>query len=132
LSDATLEVGFRYQRETWNSVVSVRVRPWVPHPNRLAFEIQAIRAGLVPIPLEHILHELSRQFETEGWRVEWSQANGNDVVMLHLDRSDRLNWTGKDRPVLEGVQVVAGAIRVAGRRGVPPQKTVVPLKKLSL
>jgi hypothetical protein len=137
LAGETIEIGFRYRRDHWNSVVSVRVRPWVPQPNRLAFEIESIRAGLVPIPLEHILHELSDHFETDGWRVEWNQTNGNDVMILHLDRTDfdradRLNWTSKDRPVLEGVQVVDKAIRVTGRRLTPSRESNAPARKTSL
>lgn len=111
LSDETIEIGFRYRKEPWNSIVSVKTRPWVPRPNSLAFEIISIRAGLVPIPLESIIEELSAQFELEGWRVEWGEANGNDVVILHFTRS------GEHEPVLETVRVTQGAISVAGRRG---------------
>ncbi|MGE3315552.1 MAG: hypothetical protein AB7O26_10590 [Planctomycetaceae bacterium] len=110
LADETIEVGFRYKHEHWDSIVSVKTRPWVPKPNSLAFEIQSIRAGLIPIPLESIIQDLSKQFEVEGYRVEWSEANGNDVVILHLTKS------GDDQPVLESVKVVKGSITVAGRR----------------
>lgn len=111
LTEGVIEVGFRYHQPHWNSVVSVRARPWVPNPNQLAFEILSIRAGLVPIPLEHILHELSDHFEMEGWRVEWRELNGNDVVVLHLDRAT------SEQTVLEAIQITGGTIRVAGRRG---------------
>ncbi len=113
LAGKSLSVGFRYNRGQWNSVVSVRIRPWVPQPNQLAFEIESIRAGLVPIPLEHILHELSDHLKTEGLRIEWSELHGNEVVILHLGS------VKEGQPVLEGVQVIEGAIRVAGRRGIP-------------
>jgi hypothetical protein len=113
LSDGTIEVGFRYERDNWNGVVSVRARPWVPLQNRLAFEIQSIRAGLVPIPLERILHELSDQFETEGWLVEWAQHNGNDVLILHLENGE------SGQPVLEAVEIVDKLIRISGRSGSP-------------
>jgi hypothetical protein len=106
----TIEIGFRYRHESWDSIVSVKTRPWVPKPNSLAFEIQSIRAGLVPIPLESIVRDLSKQFETEGYRVEWGEANGNDVVILHFTND------GDEYPVLESVSVAQGSITVAGRR----------------
>jgi hypothetical protein len=110
LADETIEVGFRYKHENWDSIVSVKTRPWVPKPNALAFEIQSIRAGLIPIPLERIVQDLSKQFEVEGYRVEWSEANGNDVVILHFTKS------GDDQPVLESVRVTNGKIIIAGQR----------------
>jgi hypothetical protein len=110
LADETIEIGFRYKHVSWDSIVSVRTRPWVPSPNSLAFEIQSIRAGLVPIPLESIVHDVSKQFEVEGYRVEWSELNGNDVVILHFTKS------GDEQPILESVKVAKGTVVVAGRR----------------
>lgn len=110
LSDDIIEIGFRYKHENWDSIVSVKTRPWVPKPNSLAFEIQSIRAGLVPIPLESIVRDLSKQFETEGYRVEWTEVNGNDAVVLHF------TGTSDEEPVLESVHVAKGSITVAGRR----------------
>lgn len=107
-----VQLGFQFQREGWEGVISVRARPWVPQENQLALEIESVKAGLMPIPLDRVLQEISRQFETEGWRVTWREAHGHDVLVISLDGG------GAEQPVLEAVEVVEGAVRVRGRRSV--------------
>ena len=65
-SPGAIQIGFRFQRDGWNRVVSLKVKLWVPEPNHLAIEFKSVKAGLVPIPLENILQELTIHFETEG------------------------------------------------------------------
>jgi hypothetical protein len=108
--DQFVLVGFYYETEQWQGVVSLRLRPWVPEPNTLAIEIASIRAGLVPIPLDSVLEELSNQIQTDGWRAEWSQLDGNDVLLVHFDSG------AEDQPVLESVQVVGEMVRISGSR----------------
>jgi hypothetical protein len=109
--DKFVLVGFYYETEEWQGVVSLRLRPWVPKPNTLAIEIASIRAGLVPIPLDSVLEELSNQIETDGWRAEWTQLEDNDVLLVHFDSGAR------DQPVLETVQVDGETVRISGSRG---------------
>ena len=103
-------VGFYYETDQWQGVVSLRLRPWVPQPNTLAIEVASIRAGLMPIPLDSVLEELSNQITADGWRSEWSQLDGNDVLLIHFDSG------AEDQPVLESVQVVGEAVRISGSR----------------
>ena len=56
-SPGAIQIGFRFQRDGWNRVVSLKVKLWVPEPNHLAIEFKSVKAGLVPIPLENILQE---------------------------------------------------------------------------
>lgn len=109
-------VGFYYETDQWQGVVSLRLRPWVPKPNTLAIEIASIRAGLMPIPLDSVLEELSNQIQTDGWRAEWSQLDGNDVLLVHFDSG------AEDQPVLESVQVVGEMVRISGSRANRPQQ----------
>jgi hypothetical protein len=104
-------VGFRYEGDDWKGIVSFRLKPWVPEPNQLAFQIDSVRAGLMPVPLEKVLEEVSQKVATDGWRAEWTQADGNDVLLIHLEPRNA------DAPILESVKVVTGKVRVAGRRG---------------
>lgn len=103
-------VGFYYEQENWSGVVSLRLRPWVPEPNQLAIEIESIRAGLLPIPLDNVLQELSKQIATDGWQAEWTQINGNDVLLV------RFNSEEEDQPLLEAVQVTDNLLRIIGSR----------------
>lgn len=123
IKKGTVLVGFRYADDTFQGVVSVRLRPWVPSPNRLAIEIESVRAGVVPIPLQDVIDEVTATFETEGWHVEWQQANGNDVLIVHLDSGGK-----DDQPTLERIDVVEGAVRVFGRRVSPSAENNPPLR----
>lgn len=108
--DDRLLIGFRYQQGGWNSIVSIEARPWVPEPNKLAIQINSIRAGSVPVPLEEILEELRQRVETNGWRTEWRTNDGHDVVIVHLS-------SGKsDEPVLDAIVVSDRKLRVSGHR----------------
>ncbi|MFQ5734752.1 MAG: hypothetical protein ACE5KM_22690, partial [Planctomycetaceae bacterium] len=110
IEDDAVLIGFQYTHTRWNGVVSFRVRPWVPRPNQLALEISDIKAGSLPIPLDGVLKQVGEQFETRGWRVDWRQHEGNDVLVVDFE-------TGrKKRSVLESVQVSEGVIRVTGRK----------------
>jgi len=107
--DAVL-VGFKYHHSRWSGVVSLRVRPWVPRPNRLALEITGVKAGTLPIPLDNVLKKIERQFQSRGWRVQWRQTGGNDVLVVDFGPGD------KKRSVLKSVQVADGKVRVSGSK----------------
>ena len=59
-----LSLGFKFDSDAWSGIVSIRVRPWIIEPNRLAVEVVSIRAGLVPIPLDELLREVASEVET--------------------------------------------------------------------
>lgn len=115
IHEGVVQLGFRVQRKGWSGIVSLRLKPWVESENHLAVEIAAIHAGIVPIPLEEMLQDLTRQFVRAGWDVTWNHANGNDVVIIDLNKK-------KDpkSPVLEAVTVAEGEVHVRGRRKVLP------------
>ncbi|MCH7989073.1 MAG: hypothetical protein IID46_07965 [Planctomycetes bacterium] len=103
-------VGFRYNRKGINGVVSFQARPWVSGPNQLALEIESVRAGVVPIPLDKIIDKVSQHLASKGWLIEWTQSDeGNDIAILHLDPH------GQAEAVLETLEVIDGAIRMSGK-----------------
>jgi hypothetical protein len=107
--DAVL-VGFKYSSSQWSGVVSLRVRPWVPEPGKLALEISGVKAGELPIPLDNVLKGIEGQLKSRGWRVEWRQTDGNDVLVVDFGAG------GKKRSVLKSVEVADGKVRVAGSK----------------
>lgn len=108
--EGTFELAFQYDKGTWRGVVSGKVRPWVAGPGEIALEIQSLRAGLVPIPLDEVLEEVSTELNNVGWRIEWKQSAGNDVLVVHLDNDD------PDRPQLDAIQLRPQTLRISGRR----------------
>ena len=92
-------------------------------PNQLAVEILSIRAGLVPIPLDELLHEVAAEVETEGLPIRWMQRNGNDVAIVTLDG-------GPDGPILERLSVEPGVVRASGKgRGRDTHPSVLQVSK---
>ena len=110
LRDEQILIGFRITQKRWDGVVSLRLRPWVPEPNQLALEVQSVKVGLIPYPLDDLLEDISVQLASEGVRSEWREMDGNDVLVVHLDRGE----SGKS-PVLEAIEVAEGEIRISGR-----------------
>jgi hypothetical protein len=123
ITEGSVLIGFRYEDENFQGVVSVRLRPWVPEPNRLAIEVESVKAGVVPIPLQDVIDEVTDTFKTEGWHVEWQQADGNDVLIVHLDSGGI-----EDQPTLERIDVVEGAVRIFGRRSSSSTGTDSPMR----
>ncbi|HUG92356.1 MAG TPA: hypothetical protein VML55_16070 [Planctomycetaceae bacterium] len=107
--DALL-IGFHYQHKKYSGVVSIRLKPSVPAENRLAVEVESVRAGLVPISIDSVLDQLSRRLARAGWPVEWTHVDGRDIALVSLD------GRRSHRAVLESVQVADGTLRIGGRR----------------
>lgn len=125
LVDGVIEIGFHYRHKDWSGIVSLRLRPWVPEENQLALEIESIKAGLVPIPLDDVIKELSAKFNADSWKLEWSQSNGNDVLIVHFESEK------EDEPVLTGVQVEEGVVRVAGERRGAEKSMIFEMPRLA-
>ena len=118
--DKTVLIGFRFEQKRFSGIVSLRLKPWVSQPNQLTLEVMSVRAGLVPIPLDDVLGTITRRLEYSGWQTEWRQHDGNDVLIVHLERP------GPHRPVLESVDVAEGVLRIHGERATDsakPQQT---------
>jgi hypothetical protein len=103
-----VHIGFRMKYKAWDGVASALVRPWITEDGQLAVQVESVRAGVVPVPLEDTLHQLSGQLERAGYPVSWRQSDGRDVAVIDLAGASK-------RPiVLESLVVGEGVIRVIG------------------
>jgi hypothetical protein len=118
LSEDLIQVGFHLEQPKFSGVVSLHLVPWMVEPNQLAIEIKSIRAGLVPIPLDGVLRDVEHMIETDGWQIEWTQADGADVVLV------RLGDDSSKEPVMRAIQVLDGQLRVYGTSG--PEGSRIP------
>lgn len=107
-------LAFQGRQGIWRGVVSARVRPWVAGPNQLALEIQSLRIGLVPVPVDEVLGEFVRNMNRAGWHMQWKNSGKKDVLVVDLDEGD-LSET-PDRPVLELVELESEHLQISGRR----------------
>ncbi len=109
-SEETIQLAFHYEYQRWSTVVSCEIRPHMTEPNVLAVEIRGAHAGLIPLPLENVLTEISARLKKAGWPVQRTKSGGYDVFLVDLNR------TGGDQPVLEAVDLEQGALELSGSR----------------
>jgi hypothetical protein len=110
-SDGSADLGFRYVRDNVTSVVSVRVRPFVPGPNQIGFEVSSIRAGLLPLPIQHVIDEAMRRTELTRLPIERKRSDDSDVFVVNLEGELPEGAT------VEHVAITRGRLIVKGRGG---------------
>lgn len=108
-------IAFRARRGMWSGVVNCRLKTWVAAPNELAIEIQSLRAGLIPIPVDDVVAGIVDSMNENGIPVQWKQSASGDVLVVSLDESVS-HPDGSGHAVLEAVDLLPGKLCVAGRR----------------
>ncbi|WP_339729616.1 hypothetical protein [uncultured Gimesia sp.] len=104
-----VELGFHLTLKKWSGIISLKFKPWLLKENQLVLELDKARAGLLPIPIDDAITDLIQEARAEGWFIEWGQMNGNDVLIVYLDR-------GKSEfPDLTALGVEPGVFRIAGK-----------------
>jgi hypothetical protein len=92
------------------SVITVLARPRVPGGNTIELTLEKIRAGILPVPADHVLDRIIEYARYHGVDAEWTRKEGYPVVLMrytpNLERED---------VQLEEVQIRHGQIRLAGR-----------------
>lgn len=110
-----LQFAFRTRRGAWSGVISGKLRVWVSNPNELAFEIQSLNAGMIPIPVDDAMSDFVNEMNAAGWRVEWRSSRGGDALVLSLDQHGAAE-SEDDRPVVESIELLPGKVKVFGGR----------------
>jgi hypothetical protein len=110
-----LQFAFHTRRGLWSGVISGRVRVWVSGPNELAFEIQSLNAGLIPIPVDDAVGDFVNEMNAAGWRLEWRPSKGGDALVLSLDQTGT-DDVASDHPVVESLELLPGRLKVFGGR----------------
>ena len=104
-----VELGFHLTLPKWSGIISLKFKPWLMKENRLVLELEHARAGLLPIPIDEAITELIQEARKEGWFIEWGQSNGNDALIVYLDRRK------PELPELTTLAVETGIFRIAGK-----------------
>ncbi|MDF1746333.1 MAG: hypothetical protein P1V19_21740 [Gimesia sp.] len=110
-----VDLGFHLTLKQWSGIISLKFKPWLMDNNQLVLELDHARAGLLPIPIDDAISDLIREARSEGWYIEWGQANGNDALIVHLDRGK------SELPDLTALAVEPGVFRLAGKAEVKKQ-----------
>lgn len=119
ISTTAVDLGFRYESSDWSGIVSVTFEPAVAEDHRLAFEIIAVRAGKLPIPVDMIIAEVAENMNLDGVEFEWARsAAGRDQLLIELPAE------GDQPAVLEVLELDEKLVRIAGRRETPAGQPV--------
>lgn len=110
LTEKTVQLGFKLEHPKYQGVISFRLKPFVTEDRKLAIEIESIRAGLIPVPLDEVIEQVKKRLPKNKWQLEWSHINGHDVILVDLVGQ------AKNQPQLESVEVIEKAIRISGRK----------------
>jgi hypothetical protein len=105
-----MTLAFQLRHGGLQSVITVVARPRVPGGNTVELTLERIRAGILPVPADHILDRIIEYARYHGVDVEWARRDGYPVVLMrytpHIDRED---------VQLEELQIRDHQIRLAGR-----------------
>lgn len=111
----SLRLAFRTGTGLWSKTISARLKVWVAGPNELALEIESLNAGLVPIPIDDVVSDLIDSLNKEGWRIEWREAHGRDVLVVALG-TEPSEGDDPRQAVVESVELDRGRLSVTGGR----------------
>ena len=103
-------LAFQLRQGGVQSVITVVARPRVPGGNTIELTLEKIRAGILPVPADHILDRIIEYARTHGIDAEWDRRDGYPVVVMrytpNIERED---------VQLEELQIRDHQIRLAGR-----------------
>jgi hypothetical protein len=125
ISDGVMHVAFRLDDERMRGIVSCELRPRVSGPNELEVMVPSVRIGLFPLPVDQFIQDIAGRAWFDGWQVECRREVGERMVVVNLDRGRPI------QPILETIELKAGVLRVAGRRGsLSADRPLQPLSQL--
>lgn len=112
IDEDRLQLGFRYGRGLWSTLVSIELRIWVAagEPNVIALELVSMHAGAVPITAQSLLEHVSEAARRKNVEVSWYRHRGNPVALLRF-QGKRSRTTVQ----LEQVALESGHLLIQGR-----------------
>ena len=89
-----MTIACRFQQEDLTGVLSLTVDAYMAEPNVVALRVRKARAGLVPLPLEKVLDQISQAASQADLQIQWRQTDGDPVALISLpptrDEENRL------------------------------------------
>jgi len=114
ITERGVQVGWRYQTERFQTVVSLSGQIYLTDkPNQVALRLHGVRAGWLPLPLDRVLQGVRDAARQNGVDLLWSQHDGDPVAMFQVP--SRLERYPNREIQLETVELEPGKLRLAGR-----------------
>ncbi len=117
IENETVHLAVRYRRSGVDTVLSISGEAYLTaQPNEIAVRLDGARAGLLPVPLARVLHEITLRAAKADVPLRWTEVRGAPVALIRLplDRDE----DGR-RVVLEDVRWRDSQLVIAGRTEEP-------------
>ncbi len=105
-----ITLAFQLRQGGMQSVITVVARPRVPGGNTVELTLEKIRAGILPVPADHILDRIVEYGRSHGIDVEWARKEGHPVVLVRYTPH-----IGRDDVQLQELQIRDHQIRLGGQ-----------------
>jgi hypothetical protein len=109
LGTGLIQIGCWIESPKYKGVVSVALRPSVQSSATLAFDVESIHAGKVPVPPAEILSQFSRSLERQGLPVEIDSTNGERILVDLREAAPQL-----DEVVLTDLEITPQRVAIRG------------------
>jgi hypothetical protein len=107
-------VAFRMSYGPMTTIVAVTGRLWLPKPNVVAFEVESVRAGRIPLPRSSMIATATAAVSSVGLDLDWKRNNDKPVALLHCPQLGGEKGFGVER-----LELRRGVLYVAGRSMTP-------------
>ena len=114
--DGKATIACQWKIGRFSVVLSLLLRAYLTdEPNEIALQVEHLRAGNLPVPLNDLLEQITEAARESNVLVRWSQQDGDPVALIRLpsnpDATDSSNW------VLRKLEVRPGELQVVGESG---------------
>ena len=108
-----IRLACRYESGAWSGVVQLTLGVQLAdEPDTVAIRLVRARVGLLPLPLDGLLEQLSDAARRADLPLRWAQIEGDPVALITLTEAHR---TQADQTVsLEAIEVRPGELVFAG------------------
>jgi len=125
IEDDRVLVAVRYQRGKIDTVVSCELQvELTEEPNMLAFRVQNLRAGALPLPLSKFLQGITKEAARGDIDVHWDMTQAGPIALVNVP-SDEPRYA-LSPVVVESVLLIDGALMVSGHTGKLSRQTYRP------
>ncbi len=85
-----MQLGFKYGQDHLQSVISMKVKAWLPQGERnsLVVQVLSLQAGAMPIAVKALQEEIAEQLRSQNIKALWYRHEGYPTVVLRF-QSDR-------------------------------------------
>ena len=113
IEDGVFRIAAHYERDGVDTVLSFSGEAYLTaQPNELAVRLTAAQAGMLPLPLENFLREITELATSSDLLLRWTQVRGAPVALLRIPMRVE---DPERRLVLDRVDLLKGRMFLAGR-----------------